>query len=52
MMHGTVCALIQYIFIYICLELEERKHILVFQLRIVRCMEFVAFCTSNKIKSH
>ena len=37
MMHGTVCALIQYIVIYICFEFEEKKkHILFFQLRRVR----------------
>ena len=47
MMHGTVCLLIQYTFIYMYLEFEEENHVLFFQLRKVRCMKPVAFCTSN-----
>ena len=54
MVHNTVCALIQYIAIYICFKLEE-ENTFIFQTTngsMDACMELVGFSTSNKVKNH
>ena len=58
MMHGTICALIQYIVIivkYICFEFEGKKAYFIFPTMkgsMNACMELVGFSTSNKVKNH
>ena len=58
MMHGTVCALIQYIVIivkYIGFEFEGKKAYFSFPTMkgsMNACMELVGFSTSNKVKNH
>ena len=51
--HGTVCALKQYIVIYICFEFEKSPLSLPSTKGLMNaCIKLVRLSTSNKVKNH